>query len=156
MLKKKECIAILLFECCRLCLFFLFHIFFNNLVSPVSPQVSLLQKSSSSRVLCHATGFYPKEVTISWQKNGQDHDEDVDLGELLPNEDGTFQKTSTITVTPDELKKNEYSCVVEHQDKTIRVINNGKIVLLSRPWTLPMEFICFTSANVICHVLYYY
>uniref|UniRef100_A0A672LRD7 Major histocompatibility complex class I UBA n=1 Tax=Sinocyclocheilus grahami TaxID=75366 RepID=A0A672LRD7_SINGR len=84
--------------------------------------VSLLQKSSSSSVTCQATGFYPKEVTISWQKNGQDHDEDLDLGQLLPNEDGTFQKTSTITVTPDEWKNNQYSCVVEHQGKTIRQI----------------------------------
>ncbi len=95
--------------------------------------MSLLQKSSPSQFLCHATGFYPSGITISWQKNGQDHDEDVDLGELLPNEDGTFQKTSSITVTPEEWKKNEYKCVVEHQDKTIIVINNGKIVLLSRP-----------------------
>ncbi len=125
---KKECIAIILFECCRLCLIYLFSIFINHLVSlSVSPQVSLLQKSSPSSVVCHATGFYPKEVTISWQKNGQDHDEDVDLGELLSNEDGTFQKTSTLRVSPDELKKNEYSCVVEHQGKTIReILADGK------------------------------
>uniref|UniRef100_A0A673KQA0 Ig-like domain-containing protein n=1 Tax=Sinocyclocheilus rhinocerous TaxID=307959 RepID=A0A673KQA0_9TELE len=84
----------------------------------ISPQVSLLQKSSSSPVTCHATGFYPSGVTFSWMKNGQDHDEDVDLGELLPNEDGTFQKTSTLNVKPEELKKNKFSCVVEHQGKT--------------------------------------
>ncbi|XP_016334656.1 BOLA class I histocompatibility antigen, alpha chain BL3-7-like, partial [Sinocyclocheilus anshuiensis] len=97
-------------------------VYLNLSLSSVSPQVFLLQKSSSSPVTCQATGFYPKEVTISWQKNGQDHDEDVDLGQLLPNEDGTFQKTSTITVTPDERKNNQYSCVVEHQGETIREI----------------------------------
>ncbi|ROL45922.1 Major histocompatibility complex class I-related gene protein [Anabarilius grahami] len=91
----------------------------SSLQKTVSPQVSLLQKSSSSPVTCHATGFYPSGVTITWMKNGQDHHEDVDLGELLPNEDGTFQKTSSIRVTPDEWKKNEYSCVVEHQGKTV-------------------------------------
>ncbi|KAK2887667.1 hypothetical protein Q8A67_015895 [Cirrhinus molitorella] len=85
-------------------------------------KVFLQQKSSSSPVTCLATGFYPKAVTISWQKNGQDHDEDVDLGELLPNEDGTFQRTSTLRVSPDERKNNEYSCVVEHQGKTFREI----------------------------------
>nr|AKP95824.1 MHC class I antigen [Ctenopharyngodon idella] len=92
----------------------------DTLERKVSPQVSLLQKDPSSPVTCHATGFYPSGVKISWQKNGQDHDEDVDLGELLPNEDGSFQRTSTIRVTPDEWKKNRFSCVVEHQDKTIR------------------------------------
>ncbi|XP_073677759.1 uncharacterized protein [Garra rufa] len=94
----------------------------DTLERKVSPQVFLQQKSSSSQITCHATGFYPKAVTISWQRNGQDHDEDVDLGELLPNEDGTFQRMSTLRVTPDDLKKNEYSCVVEHQGKTFRKI----------------------------------
>nr|AKP95833.1 MHC class I antigen [Ctenopharyngodon idella] len=84
----------------------------------VSPQVSLLQKDPSSPVMCHATGFYPSGVTITWMKNGQEHHEDVNLGELLPNEDGTFQKMSTLNVEPNELKNNQYSCVVEHQGKT--------------------------------------
>ncbi|XP_067282388.1 DLA class I histocompatibility antigen, A9/A9 alpha chain [Pseudorasbora parva] len=94
----------------------------NSLQKTVSPQVSLLQKDSSSPMMCHVTGFYPKEVSITWQRNGQDHDEDVDLGELLPNEDGTFQKTSTLRVTADERKKNKFSCVVEHKGITIREV----------------------------------
>lgn len=88
----------------------------------VSPQVSLLQKDPSSPVTCHATGFYPKQVAISWLKNDQEHHEDVELGELLPNEDGTYQKTSTLNVTPDEWKNNEFKCVVEHKGKAIRKI----------------------------------
>ncbi|KAK9967138.1 hypothetical protein ABG768_001550, partial [Culter alburnus] len=87
-----------------------------------APEVSLLQKDPSSPVVCHATGFYPSGVTITWLRNGEDHHEDVDLGELLPNEDGTFQKTSTLDVPPDEWKKNQYTCVVEHMGKTIRKI----------------------------------
>ncbi|KAL1251784.1 hypothetical protein QQF64_019580 [Cirrhinus molitorella] len=87
----------------------------------VSPQVSLLQKDPSSSVTsvtCHATGFYPSGITITWMKNDQEHHEDVEVGELLPNEDGTFQRTSTIRITPDEQKSNKYSCVVEHQGET--------------------------------------
>ncbi|XP_058608582.1 H-2 class I histocompatibility antigen, Q9 alpha chain-like [Onychostoma macrolepis] len=94
----------------------------STLERKVSPQVSLLQKSPSSSVSCHATGFYPSGVTISWQREGQEHDEDVDLGELIINEDGTFQRVSTLNVKPEEWKKNEYKCVVEHQGKTIREI----------------------------------
>ncbi|CAM4661964.1 unnamed protein product [Leuciscus chuanchicus] len=84
-----------------------------------APVVSLLQKHPSSPVLCHATGFYPSGMTITWFRNGQEHHEDVDLGETLPNEDGTFQRTSTLYVTPDEWEKNQFSCEVEHQGKTI-------------------------------------
>uniref|UniRef100_A0A671SFU8 Ig-like domain-containing protein n=1 Tax=Sinocyclocheilus anshuiensis TaxID=1608454 RepID=A0A671SFU8_9TELE len=87
-----------------------------------APVVSLLQRSSSSPVECHATGFYPSAVTITWLKNGEDHDEDVDLGELLPNEDGTFQKTSILNVPQDDWKKHQYVCVVEHETGTIRKI----------------------------------
>nr|AKP95846.1 MHC class I antigen [Ctenopharyngodon idella] len=104
----------------------------SSLQKIVSPQVSLLQKNPSSPVTCHATGFYPSGVTISWMKNGREHHEDVDLGELLPNEDGTFQRTSTLSVTPEDWKKNQFSCVVEHQGKTVTEdeirTNNGDSV----------------------------
>uniref|UniRef100_A0AAY4CLF5 Ig-like domain-containing protein n=1 Tax=Denticeps clupeoides TaxID=299321 RepID=A0AAY4CLF5_9TELE len=66
----------------------------------VPPQVSLLQTDPSSPVVCHATGFYPDKVKISWQKDGQDL---------------TFQKRAELKVTPDERKKNQFTCVVEHK-----------------------------------------
>ncbi|XP_026145050.1 class I histocompatibility antigen, F10 alpha chain-like isoform X2 [Carassius auratus] len=94
----------------------------SSLKKTVSPQVSVLKRSSSSQAVCQATGFHPKDVTISWMKNDQEHHEDVEVGQPLPNEDGTFQKTSTITVTAEELKKNQFSCVVEHQGETFREI----------------------------------
>ncbi|XP_037387190.1 H-2 class I histocompatibility antigen, Q9 alpha chain-like [Pygocentrus nattereri] len=86
----------------------------SSLERKVRPEASLFQKDSSSPVVCHATGFFPKEVNISWQKNGEDLHEDVELSETLPNQDGTFQKRSVLTVSPEELKKNEYTCVVQH------------------------------------------
>ncbi|KAL0199308.1 hypothetical protein M9458_007848, partial [Cirrhinus mrigala] len=85
-----------------------------------SPQVSLLQKNASSPVLCHVTGFFPNNVRITWMKNGQKHFKDVKVGTLLPNEDGTFQKTVTLQVEADEWRKNEYACVVKLKSKTIR------------------------------------
>ncbi|XP_028819615.1 major histocompatibility complex class I-related gene protein-like, partial [Denticeps clupeoides] len=81
----------------------------------VPPQVSLLQRDPSSPVVCHATGFYPDNVKISWQKDGQELHEDVDVGETLPNHDGTFQKRAELKVTPDVWKKNQFTCVVEHK-----------------------------------------
>uniref|UniRef100_A0AAY4CFB3 Ig-like domain-containing protein n=1 Tax=Denticeps clupeoides TaxID=299321 RepID=A0AAY4CFB3_9TELE len=79
------------------------------------PQVSLLQTDSSSPVVCHVTGFYPDKVNISWQKDGQDLHEDVDVGETLSNHDGTFQKRAELKVTPDVWKKNQFTCVMEHK-----------------------------------------
>ncbi|KAI4893482.1 hypothetical protein NFI96_026615 [Prochilodus magdalenae] len=80
----------------------------------VPPKTDLFQKDPSSPVVCHATGFFPKAVTISWKKNGEDVHENVELRETLPNPDGTFQKRSVLTVPPEELKGKEYTCVIQH------------------------------------------
>ncbi|RXN15148.1 MHC class I antigen [Labeo rohita] len=95
------------------------------------------------------TGFYPKAVTITWMRNGQECHTDVDLGELLPNEDGTFQKTSTITVTPDEWKNKKYSCVVKHQNQTIRKILSEKEIRTNREASVPVGIIVFAVILLI-------
>ncbi|KAI4882559.1 hypothetical protein NFI96_002447 [Prochilodus magdalenae] len=81
---------------------------------PVPPEMFLFQRDSSSTVVCHATGFFPRVVVMSWQKNGEDLYEDVELRETVPNQDGTFQKRSILTVSPEELGRNKYTCVVQH------------------------------------------
>ncbi|KAL7839178.1 hypothetical protein SRHO_G00258360 [Serrasalmus rhombeus] len=88
----------------------------STLERKVPPKVNLFlfQKDSSSPVVCHATGFFPKAVMISWQKNGEDLHEDVELRETLPNHDGTFQKRSVLTVSPEELDKHHYTCIIQH------------------------------------------
>ncbi|XP_041739044.2 major histocompatibility complex class I-related gene protein [Coregonus clupeaformis] len=85
----------------------------STLQRTVPPLVSLLQKTPSSPVTCHATGFYPSGVMVFWQKDGQDQHEDVENGETLHNDDGTFQKSVHLTVTPEEWKNNKYQCVVQ-------------------------------------------
>ncbi|KAL6465915.1 hypothetical protein MHYP_G00260480 [Metynnis hypsauchen] len=59
-------------------------------------------------------GFFPKAVKLFWQKNGEDLKEDVELRETLPNQDGTFQKRSILTVSPEELNKHHYTCIIQH------------------------------------------
>ncbi|XP_032364138.1 major histocompatibility complex class I-related gene protein isoform X1 [Etheostoma spectabile] len=63
----------------------------SSLLRKEVPSVSLLQKSPSSPVSCHATGFYPDRAMMFWRKDGEELHEDVDLGEILPNHDGSFQ-----------------------------------------------------------------
>uniref|UniRef100_A0A3B4FUW7 Major histocompatibility complex class I-related gene protein-like n=1 Tax=Pundamilia nyererei TaxID=303518 RepID=A0A3B4FUW7_9CICH len=63
----------------------------SSLMRTELPSVSLLQKSSSSPVTCHATGFYPDRAEMVWRKDGAELHEGVDPGEILTNHDGTFQ-----------------------------------------------------------------
>ncbi|XP_050951452.1 major histocompatibility complex class I-related gene protein-like [Labeo rohita] len=109
-----------------------------------APEVSLLQKSPFSPVVCHATGFYPSGVTITWLRNGQEHHEDVDLGNLLPNEDGTFQKTLSLYVIKNKWKKDQYVCVVKHKGKTIqKILTEDEVKSNDRPtktyFTIPVN-----------------
>ncbi|CAL8365677.1 unnamed protein product [Arctogadus glacialis] len=78
------------------------------------PRVSLLQRSPSSPVVCHATGFFPNRVVMFWRRDGQELHEQVDLGEVLPNHDGTFQvsKDLDLTAVPQE-DWGRYECVVQ-------------------------------------------
>ncbi|KAI4873629.1 hypothetical protein NFI96_022546, partial [Prochilodus magdalenae] len=80
----------------------------------IPPEVDLFQKHSSSPVVCHATGFFPKNVMISWKKNGEDLDEDFELRETVLNQDGSFQKRSILTVPPEKLDSDKYTCVIQH------------------------------------------
>ncbi|KAM9834276.1 major histocompatibility complex class I-related gene protein-like isoform 4-T4 [Syngnathus typhle] len=75
------------------------------------PTVSLLQKTPSSPVTCHATGFYPRTSDLFWRKDGQEIHEDVEMGETLPNHDGTFQTTADLKVELTPAAEGRYECV---------------------------------------------
>uniref|UniRef100_A0A3B3RBY6 Ig-like domain-containing protein n=1 Tax=Paramormyrops kingsleyae TaxID=1676925 RepID=A0A3B3RBY6_9TELE len=81
----------------------------------LTTNVSLLQKDPSSPVTCHATGFFPKGIVVTWRKDGVDMHSNVAVGKTLPNGDGTFQITSKLWVKPEDWKMNSYSCVVQHK-----------------------------------------
>ncbi|XP_072561926.1 class I histocompatibility antigen, F10 alpha chain-like [Paramormyrops kingsleyae] len=87
----------------------------STLEKTVRPEVSLRQKDPSSPVTCRATGFFPKGIVVTWQKDGVDMHSDVEVGETLPNGDGTFQISSKLAVKPEDWKTNSYSCVVQHK-----------------------------------------
>nr|XP_061808379.1 H-2 class I histocompatibility antigen, Q9 alpha chain-like [Nerophis lumbriciformis] len=74
------------------------------------PRISLLQKTSRSPVTCHATGFYPREADLFWKKDGKQLFEDVEMGDTLPNHDGTFQTTADLIVVDANAK---YECVFQ-------------------------------------------
>ncbi|XP_070841091.1 major histocompatibility complex class I-related gene protein-like [Chaetodon trifascialis] len=94
------------------------------------PSVSLLQKTPSSPVSCHASGFYPDRATLIWRKDGEELHEDVELGEILPNHDGTFQTSADLNVSsvpPEDWRR--YDCVFHLSEAAIRT-----------NWVSPPEF----------------
>uniref|UniRef100_A0A3Q1K3R3 Ig-like domain-containing protein n=2 Tax=Anabas testudineus TaxID=64144 RepID=A0A3Q1K3R3_ANATE len=107
----------------------------------VLPSVSLLQKTPSSPVSCHATGFYPDRVDMFWRKDGEEIHEDVDHGEILPNHDGTFQMTVELylsSVKPEDWSR--YDCVFQISDVEDDVITKLDKAEIRTNEVSPSEF----------------
>uniref|UniRef100_A0A3B4EFN7 Ig-like domain-containing protein n=1 Tax=Pygocentrus nattereri TaxID=42514 RepID=A0A3B4EFN7_PYGNA len=143
------------------------NIFTNVLIFP---DVYLLQKNSSSPVVCLATGVNSSAVTMTWRKNEQDLHEDVDEGETVPNGDGTFQKRISLKVETEEWKENHYHCVVQHEkmmiiksiteDRTLHITFIAHFPSIGKPFhnaNNPLTigflecswfFICFTENKI--------
>ncbi|XP_039876327.1 major histocompatibility complex class I-related gene protein-like [Simochromis diagramma] len=86
----------------------------SSLMRTVLPSVSLLQKTPSSAISCHATGFYPNRVKMVWRKDGEETYEGVEIGEILTNNDGTFQMTVNLdlrSVPAEDWRR--YDCVFQ-------------------------------------------
>uniref|UniRef100_A0A3P9J1Z8 Ig-like domain-containing protein n=1 Tax=Oryzias latipes TaxID=8090 RepID=A0A3P9J1Z8_ORYLA len=107
------------------------------------PSVSFLQKTPSSPVCCHATGFYPDRADLFWRKDGKEIHEGVEKGQILPNHDGTFQMSSELNVS---LIKHEdwrrYDCVFQLSGLTEDIVSTLNKTQIQTNWGKKSQPFC--------------
>ncbi|KAL3984302.1 histone H2A [Sarotherodon galilaeus] len=105
----------------------------------VLPSVSLLQKTPSSPVSCHATGFYPDRAVMFWRKDGEETHEGVHHTESLPNNDGTFQMSVDLklSVTPEDWQR--YDCVFQLFGVNEYIVTKPDKAAIRTNWEKPAD-----------------
>ncbi|KAJ8372875.1 hypothetical protein AAFF_G00276140 [Aldrovandia affinis] len=92
----------------------------NILKRRVRPRVRVLQKrvggAGGAEVTCLATGFYPRHIELTLQRDGRPiPDQEMTIGDTLPNGDGTYQLRRSLSVSAEELsQRHSYTCTVRH------------------------------------------
>ncbi|XP_029919761.1 BOLA class I histocompatibility antigen, alpha chain BL3-6-like [Myripristis murdjan] len=115
----------------------------STLLRTELPSVSLLQKTPSSPVTCHASGFYPNKIMLFWRRDGEELHEDVDHGEILHNHDGTFQKSVDLDVSSVKAEDwGRYSCVFQLSGVNEDIVTklDPEVIKTNRAPGSPSEF----------------
>uniref|UniRef100_A0A670Z5U1 Ig-like domain-containing protein n=1 Tax=Pseudonaja textilis TaxID=8673 RepID=A0A670Z5U1_PSETE len=73
---------------------------------------------------CQAYGFYPKEISASWRKDGEIFNQTNSSMLIAPNSDGTFNARLSIQINPKE--RNLYRCHVEHVSSNDHTVTSGR------------------------------
>ncbi|XP_064255619.1 class I histocompatibility antigen, F10 alpha chain-like [Passer domesticus] len=79
---------------------------------PPDVHVSGKEEHGTLILSCHAYGFYPSTIAVSWMKGDDTLDQGPEWGGIVPNSDGTFHTWARIEALPEE--RELYRCRVEH------------------------------------------
>ncbi|XP_031698474.1 BOLA class I histocompatibility antigen, alpha chain BL3-7-like isoform X2 [Anarrhichthys ocellatus] len=89
-----------------------------------------------------------------WRKDGEEHHEDVDHGEILPNHDGSFQISVDLilsSVAPEDWRR--YDCVFHLSGVEDDIVTKLDKAQIRTNWVSPSEFPAAGVTGVVVGLL---
>uniref|UniRef100_A0A674IZ74 Ig-like domain-containing protein n=1 Tax=Terrapene triunguis TaxID=2587831 RepID=A0A674IZ74_9SAUR len=118
-------------------------------VTPLSGAYDRASHDGLTTLFCKVSGFYPRDITVTWLRNGESRQQETYSEGILPSGDGTYQTWVTMEIDPKI--KAHYSCHVEHESLLEPLsITWGKEFLLHSPGQGGITAGILTSSLVIC------
>ncbi|XP_051864926.1 H-2 class I histocompatibility antigen, D-P alpha chain-like [Pristis pectinata] len=84
----------------------------GNEVSYKKTRAFIQKKLGQTYLVCTARNFFPRDIKVSWVRNGEVADHGSDTTDIVPQIDGTFQVRSVHPLNGDS---RAYACQVEHE-----------------------------------------
>uniref|UniRef100_A0A3P8Q8W6 Ig-like domain-containing protein n=1 Tax=Astatotilapia calliptera TaxID=8154 RepID=A0A3P8Q8W6_ASTCA len=94
-----------------------------------------IPKTPSSPVSCYAAGFYLDRAVMFWRKDGDEIHDGVEKGDILPNDDGTFQiivDLNVSSVKPEDWWR--YECVFQFLSGENIIVTKLKEIMIRTNW----------------------
>ncbi|XP_038567426.1 H-2 class II histocompatibility antigen, E-S beta chain-like isoform X2 [Micropterus salmoides] len=142
----------------------------DNLLKPVEPSVRLRSVEAAGSkhpgmLVCSMYDFYPKQIRVTWLRNGKEVASDVTSTDELPSGNWLYQMHSYLEFTPRPGEK--ITCMVEHaslmepklydwdpkpESERNKIAVGSAGLLLGLVFFLP-GLICYTKKNTTGRVL---